>query len=333
MTIPVLSSPDHELRVTPSDAPPEISIVVLVGERPVPLVELFEEYSAPLRAAKRTFEFVFVAQPHFRKLLASLQPLIDRHESITLIEAGQSVADAALLRMALATCRGGIIVTLPAYRQVEADAIGALIQRVEQGTDFVVARRWPRRDALINRLQNRILRIAIEPLAQGRLHDVACSVRAMRREVLTEIPLYGDSMRFLPLVALFNGFSVEELPCRQHQGDMHGRIYGPGVYLRRLIDVLGLFFLLRFTEKPLRFFGLIGSAFAFSGGVLLLWLLIERIGGEAIGGRPLLILGVLLFTVGIQAVALGLIGEMIVHFNVSRRQSYRVREVISARRE
>jgi hypothetical protein len=312
--------------------PPDISVVVTVLERPSSLVELFEEYSAPLRAAGRSFEFVFVAPPYFRSLLASLQHLVDRNEAITRLEAGRSVADTALLRMALGQCRGNIIVTLPAYRQVEADAVESLIERVEQGADFVVARRWPRQDALVNRLQNRILRIAINPLAQGRLHDVACGVRAIRRQVLQDIPLYGDSLRFLPLIALFNGYAVEELPCRQHRGNMRGRVYGPGVYLRRLIDVFGLFFLLRFTEKPLRFFGLVGSVFALSGGALLFWLLLERIGGEAIGGRPLLILGVLLFTVGIQAVALGLIGEMIVHFNAARRKSYRVKDIQPTRR-
>ena len=143
--------------------------------------------------------------------------------------------------------------------------------------------------------------------------------------MLREIPLSGDFSRFLPLLALHNGFSVTEVPCQQHPRNMRGRFYGPGVYLRRLIDVLGLFFLLRFTEKPLRFFGLVGSTFAMSGGVLLFWLLFRRIGGESIGGRPLLILSVLLFILGIQSIALGLIGEMIVHFNAARGRIYRIK--------
>lgn len=304
---------------------PDLSVVVPVAERPETLAELFEEYSAPLRQLGRSFEFLFIAPPHFASVLQPLESLIERGEPIHIVQTGRAVGETALLRTAVHQCRAPIVLTLPAYRQVEAESIIALLERVEQGADLVVACRWPRRDAWINRLQSRALHVAIDPLTQGQIHDAACGVRAIRREVLQEIPLYGDFSRFLPLLALHNGFTVTEVHCRQHAHDMRGRVYGPGVYLRRLIDLLGLFFLLRFTEKPLRFFGLVGSAFALSGGVLLFWLLFERIGGESIGGRPLLILSVLLFILGIQSIALGLIGEMIVHFNAARGRSYRIK--------
>jgi hypothetical protein len=306
-------------------ASPDVSVVVPVTERPDPLVELFEEYAAPLRASGRSFEFLFVSAPYFASIVRPLEALIERGEPIRIIQMGRSVGETALLRTALGQGRSRIVLTLPAYRQVEADAITPLFVRVEQGADLAVACRWPRRDALINRLQSRALHIAIDPLTQGRIHDAACGVRVARRDVLEDIPLYGDFSRFLPLLALHNGFKVEEAPCRQHVRNMRTRVYGPGTYLRRLIDVFGLFFLLRFTEKPLRFFGLVGSAFSLAGGVLLLWLLVQRIGGEGIGGRPLLILSVLLFTLGIQAIALGLIGEMIVHFNAVRGRGYRIK--------
>jgi hypothetical protein len=103
-------------------------------------------------------------------------------------------------------------------------------------------------------------------------------------------------------------------------------VYAPGVYLRRAIDVLGLFFLLRFTEKPLRFFGLIGSGLAGAGGVLLAYLLVVRLNQQGIGSRPLLLVGVLLVTLGVQAIALGLIGEIVVHLNSTNgSRRYRVR--------
>lgn len=308
---------------------PTVSVVVSVAERPEALAELYEEYAAPLRRSGRSFEFIFVAPPYFAAILRPLDSLMERGEPIRVIQTGRAVGETALLRTALLQCRAPLVLTLPAYRQVTADAIDKLLEGVERGADLVVACRWPRHDAWINRLQNRALRLAVDPLTQGRIHDAACGVRAIRREVLQEIPLYGDFSRFLPLLALHNGFSVTEVPCRQHTRDMRGRVYGPGVYLRRLIDLLGLFFLLRFTEKPLRFFGLVGSTFALSGSLLLLWLLFQRIGGQGIGGRPLLILSVLLFILGIQSIALGLIGEMIVHFNAARGRSYRIKRVAS----
>ena len=92
------------------------------------------------------------------------------------------------------------------------------------------------------------------------------------------------------------------------------------MYVRRLIDILGLYFLLRFTEKPLRFFGLIGAVLAGTGGIALAVMFVQRLFGDPLGDRPLLLLAVLLTVLGVQAIALGLVGEMIVHFNASRRR-------------
>lgn len=146
----------------------------------------------------------------------------------------------------------------------------------------------------------------------------------MRRELLLELPLYGDFFRFLPLLAIRDGYVVEQVAAPQHELDLGPRVYRPGIYLRRAVDLLGLFFLVRFIEKPLRFFGLVGSTLALIGSVLLGVLVIERIGGRGIADRPLLLLGTLTVVVGIQAIALGLIGEIIVHLHAPSRPVYRV---------
>ncbi len=301
-----------------------ISVVVTVSERPESLSELFDEYSTPLESMGGSYEFVFVAEPWHRDLTAPLKELAADGAPVRVLEAGQCVGEAALLKMAAAHCRGATIVTLPAYRRVQAVVLPELIERVERGADMVLARRWPRRDSWVNRIQSRAFHTLIGRLTRGRIHDVACGVRAMRKEVLQEIPLYGDFFRFLPLLALREGYRVEEIDAPQHLADTRRRIYAPGIYLRRLLDVLGLFFLLRFTEKPLRFFGLIGTGLSVTGGLILIVLLVQRLGGQGIADRPLLLLGVLFLVLGVQAIALGLIGEIIVHLHSPWRNSYRL---------
>jgi hypothetical protein len=149
----------------------------------------------------------------------------------------------------------------------------------------------------------------------------------MRREVLEEVPIYGDLVRFLPVLAEKEGFRVEEVLVPQHPDDRRARIYSPGTYARRLIDLLGLLFLVRFTRKPLRFFGLVGTGLSGIGAIILGILFIQRLGGQSLSDRPLLLLGVLFFVTGVQAIALGLIGEIIVHLSVGRaRREYRVGE-------
>ena len=119
---------------------------------------------------------------------------------------------------------------------------------------------------------------------------------------------------------------MEEIPCVQHAHDRPARIYSIGTYIRRAVDLVGILFLLRFTYKPLRFFGLLGGGLSLGGGLILVVLLVQRLMGQGIANRPLLLLGVLLFTLGVQVVALGLIGELIVHLHAPTRASYRVRE-------
>jgi hypothetical protein len=304
----------------------EISVIVTVVERPEPLEALYREYAAVLDSCGRSYEFIFVAHPYFHEMLEPLVALQRRGEPMRTIVSPRSIGETALLRMGLADARGTIVITVPAYRQVQPSALCELLAAVDGGVDLAVARRWPRLDSKVNRLQHLALHLTAGRLANGTLHDIACGVRAARGDVLRDIPLYGDFARFLPLLAIYNGYNVVEVTSPQHPSDLPRRVYGPGVYVRRLIDILGLYFLLRFTEKPLRFFGLIGAVLSGVGGIALIVMFIQRLLGQPLGNRPLMLLAVLLATLGVQAIALGLVGEMIVHFNASRRRSYRLRE-------
>ncbi len=296
-----------------------------VAERPEPLAELYEEFSKPLRDMDRSFEFIFVAHPWFHGMTLELERLAATGAPVRLLEATYGVGETKLLLMGVEACRGRVVVTLPAYRQVDAAALPELVRRVEAGADLAVAWRFPRVDAPINRLQNRILHRIIGSLSDDRIQDVACGVRAMRADLLRDLPLYGDFARFLPLLAHRDGYRVEQVKAPVHPSAMGARIYSPGVYLRRFIDVMGLLFLLRFTDKPLRLFGLVGTAVALVGAVILAIIFVQRLAGQGAADRPLLLLGVLLLTLGVQAIALGLIGEMIVHLSAPRRRKYRLR--------
>jgi len=307
-----------------NDAPVAVSVIVPVSERSESLTDLYREFSAPLRATGRPFEFLFICEPWAHALAGPVLDLARAGEPVRVLEVAASAGEPTLLKAAAAHARAGIVLTLPAYRRVEAETLPGLVARVEQGADIALACRWPRRDSWVNRLQNRVLHALIGGVAGAKLHDIACGVRAMRRDVLMDLPVYGDLARFLPLFALREGYRVVEVNAPQHKADVRTRIYGPGIYLRRLLDVLGLFFLLRFTDKPLRFFGLIGSGLLLGGAAVLATLFIQRVGGQGIANRPVLLLGVLLVVLGVQAIALGLIGEIVVYLHAPGRRPYRL---------
>lgn len=305
-------------------ARPMVSVLVPVSERPVDLRELYEAYAAALFDAGWTYEFIFVLDATCSSRARSLLELPSRGEAIRVVEVAQSVGEATLLRLAGARARGQVYLSVPAYWRVEPSSVPELLRAVESGADMAVGRRWPRVDSWINRLQNRLFHGMVRSFITTRLNDLACGVRAFRPSVLEEVPLYGDFHRFFPLLADRAGFRVEELPLPQHPEDLSPRVYSPGIYLRRVLDLLGMVFLLRFANKPLRFFGTLGSTLSIAGGLILLVLAAQRIGGQGIADRPMLLLGVLLLALGVQAVALGLIGEIIVFLGSREHPPYRL---------
>lgn len=314
----------------PAPAAPEatgretVCVMVVVQERPEPLAELYAEYAGHFRKHGQPFRFIFISGRDYRRHMNAVLPLARAGEPIVVLEAAQNVGEAALLRSALGHCQEPIIVTLPGYRRVTADGVLRLVRSVEAGAELVVAARSSGRDPLLNRVQRFLVHSLVRRVVGGDFHDLGSGVRAVRAEVLREIPLYGESARFLPLLAQREGFRAEELVVPQHASDQRARVYSPGIYLRRLLDLAGVFFLIRFREKPLRFFGLVGMLSTFAGVVILAVMAIQKAQGDGLADRPLLLLAVLLAVLGLQAIALGLVGEIIVHTTARRYTTYRV---------
>jgi glycosyltransferase involved in cell wall biosynthesis len=302
-----------------------VSVIVPVVERADDLTLLYHAFARELERRGEEHEFLFIFDGGFT-VPPELAALSREHESVRLLSFARTFGETAALRLGIERSRGDVIITLPAYFQVQAEGIGLLLDALQGGADLVVASRSPRMDSWLNRLQSRAFHWMLGSVTDRKFHDIACGVRVMRRSTAEALPLYGDLHRFIPALALREGYRVDEVPVPQHPGDRRMRVYGPGIYLRRLLDVAAFFFLAKFTEKPLRFFGLVGSVCFGLGAITSLVLLVERIGGQAIANRPLLLLAVLLVVLGVQLMGLGLVGEIIVHLRSPHRRAYRVRE-------
>jgi hypothetical protein len=302
-----------------------VSVLVPVTEPPYPLDRLYAEYAAPLEREDFDFEFVFILRDRHADRLDELDALRARGAPIRILVTGDSQPEGALPHIAARHTKAPVLVTLPSFPTVATESLPTLIRALEEGLDLVAAVRDNQHDPLVNRMQRKAFHLLLHTLVGGRFTDIANGVRAVRREVLEQIDLYGDFNRFLPMLAVRDGFQVAELRVPAHQDDRRTRVYNPGVYLRRLIDLVGLMFLIRFTYQPLRFFGMLGTGLMGAGGVILLVVFVQRLGGRGLAGRPVLLLGVLLLVMGIQAMAMGLIGEIVVHHNISRRPLYRLR--------
>jgi glycosyltransferase involved in cell wall biosynthesis len=312
-----------------ADGPPRdaelISVVVPVVERTDDLVAVYRAFARELDRRPEEYEFLFIFDGRFTAP-PELIALSRETGRIKLLRFVREFGETAALRLGIERSRGDLVLTLPAYFQVQPEGIPLLLDAVAAGADMAVANRSPRLDSWLNRAQSRLFHSIVGGVSDQRFHDMACGVRVMRRTVAEALPLYGDLHRFIPALALREGFQVQEVSVAQHPSDARTRVYRPGVYFRRLLDIAAFFFLAKFTEKPLRFFGLVGSVFLGAGGVLSLVLLVERVEGQGIANRPALLLAVLLIALGVQLIGLGLVGEIIVHLRAPHRRAYRVRE-------
>jgi len=307
----------------------EISVIIPVSERYDSVRDLYHDYKSAMEVSGRCFEFTYVLDGDFPEVFAQLRSLQDEGEIIKLVKLSKWFGEATALTAGFEHSSADIILTLPAYYQIEPSGISDVLAGMSSN-DMVIARRWPRVDSKLNQLQSRIFHGLLNFITETSYRDLGCGVRAFRRQVIDEIPVYGDQHRFLPVLAFRQGFHVKELDVQQSSKDPHRRVYRTGVYLRRVLDILTVFFLAKFTKKPLRFFGLLGSGLFAIGGMLTAFLVFQRIFmGVALADRPILLLSSILIVLGVQLFAMGLIGELIIFTHAKDIREYTVDDVVN----
>jgi hypothetical protein len=212
--------------------------------------------------------------------------------------------------------------------------IPRLVARLEEGYDLVCGWRQRRQDTLSRRLPSLLANKLISWATGVQLHDYGCSLKAMRADVVKGLRLYGEMHRFIPAVASWMGVTVAEQVVNHRPRTRGQSKYGIGRTLRVLIDLFTVKFLLNYGTRPAHLFGLMGLASGGAGvGILLYMTWLKLVMDEAIGGRPLLLLGALLFLTGVILVNFGLLGELLVrtYHESQGKPIYVVREV--ARRQ
>ncbi len=306
----------------------QLSVIIPITERYDPVKELFQEYKKGVEATGMSHEYIYVLDGAHPEALEALNQIREQ-EPVTIITLAKWFGEATALNAGFSEASGELILTLPAYQQVDGDAIPALVAAL-QDNDMVLANRSPRKDSGFNRLQSRLFNSLLRSFTDLEIHDVGCSARIFRKRVIEEVQIYEDLFRFFPIVAHRQGFRVVEMNTPQSQHDVFRRIYSPGLYIRRLLDLFTIFFLVKFTKKPLRFFGLVGTSLLSLGFLATVYLIIERLFFDvALSDRPLLFLSSLLIVLGVQVIAIGLIGEIVIFTHAKDMKEYKIDRIIN----
>ncbi|MGK7882052.1 MAG: glycosyltransferase family 2 protein [Crocosphaera sp.] len=309
-----------------------LSVIVPIFNEVESLPLLMAKISDVLQEHQLSYEIIGVddgSQDGSAELLQKLAR--SRHDLVAIIfrrNYGQTPAMAAGFQYA----QGKIMITLDGDLQNDPADIPELVAKVEEGYDLVSGWRKNRQDNRLTRLlPSKIANWIIGGVTGVKLHDYGCSLKAYRREVISDMNLYGELHRFLPALAYIEGAKITEIPVRHHARRFGESKYGLGRTFRVVMDLLTIFFLKKFLTRPMHIFGLGGLILLITGVLIGTYLtFLKLIIGLSIGHRPLLILAVLLILTGIQLLISGLLGELIMrtYHESQQRPIYRVRQVV-----
>jgi len=311
-----------------------ISVVVPLHNEERSIGLLHEELQAALDPLGEEWEAVYVDDGSTDGSFSALTRLHAREDNVRVVRLRRNFGKAAALAAGFAQATGERVVTIDGDLQDDPSEIPQLLAKLEEGFDVVSGWKTRRRDPWSRRLPSRLFNWVAGWMSGLRLHDMNCGLKAYRAEVVRNLVLYGELHRFIPVLAHEQGYRVAELPVN-HRPREHGRSrYGLERYLRGFLDLLTVSFMGRYRHRPLHLFGGLGLLLGGAGVVLLVYLTIVKLTGQAIGQRPLLTLGVLLVVVGMQFFTLGLISEMITSHHEERaiareRRDVHVEEVLS----
>lgn len=247
---------------------------------------------------------------------------------VRVVELRRNFKQTAAMQAGIDAARGDVIVTMDGDLQNDPRDIPKLVSRLlNEDLDMVAGWRQKRQDGFILRkLPSKIANTLIRNVSGLDFKDLGCSLKAFRGEVLRKVRLYGEMHRFIPawLATVTSPRRMAEEPVRHHARVLGESKYGISRTFRVIVDLLAMYFFLRFGTRPGHFFGGIGLIFSAIGGVVLSYLGVLKLLGEQVGGRPLLWLGFFALLAGVQMLTTGVLAEILMrsYFDQSGKRSY-----------
>lgn len=301
-----------------------ISVLIPVYNEEGSVALLHAELLAVLGKVGQPFEILFLDDGSTDGTLAALQALAPARVISFTRNFGKSQA----LQAGFAVAKGDVIFTMDGDLQDDPHEIPLFIEQMEKSrADLVCGWKRRRQDSAAKRLVSRVANWLTRFFTGTAVHDMNCGFKLYRKEVAKSLTLHGDMHRYIPALVAAQGFRISEVAVNHRERKFGVSKYGNfRRFFKASFDFLTLLLIRRFVDRPMHLFGIIGSLFSLAGfGILAYLAYLKIIVGVLIGGRPLLLLGVLLVVIGIQLFSSGFLGELLIRQG-GRRAVYTIRE-------
>jgi glycosyltransferase involved in cell wall biosynthesis len=309
---------------------PRVSVVIPLLNEEGNVSDLHRELTASLETLGRPYEILMVDDGSTDGTLRRLQEIETLDRRVRVLRLRRNFGQTAAFSAGFDHARGDVVVTSDGDLQNDPQDIPRLVKKLDEGFDMVCGWRVSRKDPLSKRVPSWFANRLISWATGVHIHDYGCSLKAMRVEVVRGVKLYGEMHRFIPAIASWMGVSVAELQVNHRPRTRGSSKYGIGRTVRVLLDLFTVKFLLAYGTRPAHLFGLWGLASGFLGFAAMAYLtFLKLFRDEAIGGRPLLLLGAVLFLFGVILVSVGLLSEILVriYHESQGKPTYMVKEI------
>ena len=305
----------------------EISVVVPVFNEEDNVEKLHTKIKEECAKLGRTFEIIFINDGSTDRTAEKCRNL----SPLRLINFRKNYGQTAAFDAGFQAARGEVIITMDGDLQNDPADIVKLLENMDEGFDVVSGWRFERKDSLSKKIFSRGANLLRKVFMQDKIHDSGCSLKAYKRECFEDLELFGEMHRFIPALLEIDGFKVGEVKVSHHP-----RISGVTKYnwkraFKGFVDMVSIWFWRKFANRPLHLFGASGMVLSFLGGMILVWMFVEKVfWGESIGERIWPMIGVMLVLVGVQLFISGLLADILIknYFKAKNHRGYNIREII-----
>lgn len=307
---------------------PELSIIITVLNERENISHLVKKLKYDLSGIN--YEVIFVDDGSTDGTPRAIRKIAD--EKITLIELRKNYGQSTAMTAGIHHAQGRYVALLDGDLQNDSSDIPFMLEKLKkEDWDVVAGNRKNRQDGFILRkIPSRVANYFIRKFTGVHIKDYGCTLKIFKKEIADDLGLYGEMHRFIPVLAKLQGASIVQVDVKHHPRKYGQSKYGLGRTFRVMSDLITMIFFRRYIQKPMHLFGTLGFIMLSIGMVTNIYLLVLKLMGQDIWGKPLLILGLLLLLGGIQLITLGFLAEISIriYFEAGNKKTYQIRRIV-----
>jgi glycosyltransferase involved in cell wall biosynthesis len=310
-----------------------VSVIVPIFNELENVGLMYGELTEAMRSQHRPYELVLVDDGSRDGTTEQLQKIAACDERVKLVLFRRNYGQTAAMHAGIQNANGEYLVTIDGDLQNDPHDIPMMLEKLDAGFDLVHGWRKDRKDKLLSRkIPSRIANWLISKVTEFPIHDLGCTLKAMRADIAQQIELYGEMHRFIPILAHQLGAKSVEVVTNHRARQFGETKYGIGRTFRVVLDLITVKYMLKYFSSPMKLFGKLGL-WVGGAGVLATTsaFAMKLFAGTDMTGNPLLLLGILATILSVQFFSLGLIGEVCarIYYTSEHRTNYQVRELVN----